>query len=241
MQPTMASSPSMPAFAERAGAWAGFTWGLRRDLRLAARSSTEVLVVLAFFFVVVTLFPLAVGPEPRTLQTLAAPIVWVCAMLACLLSLSRLFASDLADGTLEQMALAQMPFTAIVCGKIGAHWLTTGWPLILCTPLVGVQFGLGWAELGVLLATLALGTPVLSLLGGIMSALTLASRGGAALLALLALPLYVPVLIFGVGAVDSYSAGLGVEGHLSILGAELLVALVAAPLATAQALRIVID
>ena len=123
--------------------------------------------------------PLAGSAHSQLLMT--APIGWVCAMLACLLSLTRLFAADLADGTLEQMLLAQMPFTAIVCGKSGAHWLPTGWPLMLCTPLVGVQFGLGASELAVLLVTLALGTPVLSLLGGIMSALTLASRGGAAL------------------------------------------------------------
>ncbi|MPZ43299.1 MAG: heme exporter protein CcmB [Betaproteobacteria bacterium] len=221
--------------------WAGFAWGLRRDLRLAVRSIAEVLVVLGFFFVVVTLFPLGVGPDPQILQLIGAGVVWVCAMLACLMSLTRLFAADFADGTLEQMLLAEMPFGAIVCGKIGAHWLVTGGPLMLCTPLVGVQFGLDAAEVGVLLLTLALGTPVLSLIGAIMGALTLGLRGGGALLALLLLPLYVPVLIFGVGAVDSYSAGLGIEGHLSILGAELIVALVGAPLATAAAVRIAID
>ena len=231
----------MPADRSGSGAWAGFVWGLRRDLRLAVRSIAEVLVVLGFFFVVVTLFPLGVGPDPRILQLIGAGVIWVCAMLACLMSLTRLFAADLADGTLEQMLLAEMPFGAIVCGKIGAHWLTTGWPLMLCTPLVGVQFGLDAGEVGVLLLTLALGTPVLSLIGGIMGALTLGLRGGGALLALLLLPLYVPVLIFGVGAVDSYSAGLGIEGHLSILGAELIVALVGAPLATAAAVRIAID
>jgi heme exporter protein B len=224
-----------------AGAWAGFAWGLRRDLRLALRSSAEVLVVVAFFFVVVSLFPLGVGPEPRILQLIGPGIIWVCAMLACLMSLHRLFAADFADGTLEQMLLADMPFAAIVCGKIGAHWLTTGWPLMLCTPLVGVQFGLSAGEVGVLLLTLLLGTPVLSLIGGIMGALTLGLRGGGALLALLLLPLYVPVLIFGVGAVDAYSSGLGIEGHLSILGAELLAALVGSPLAAAAAVKIAID
>ena len=227
--------------ASGAGAWSGFVWGLRRDLRLAVRSIAEVLVVLGFFFVVVALFPLGVGPDPRLLQLIGAGAIWVCAMLACLMSLTRLFAADFADGTLEQMLFAELPFGAIVCGKIGAHWLTTGGPLMLCTPLVGVQFGLDAAEVGVLLLTLALGTPVLSLIGAIMGALTLGLRGGGALLALLLLPLYVPVLIFGVGAVDSYSAGLGIEGHLSILGAELIVALVGAPLATAAAVRIAID
>src|SRR5690606_38111706 len=180
-------------------------------------------------------------PEPAILRTIGAGVIWVCAMLASLVSLHRLFGTDFADGTLEQMLLAEMPMPAIVCGKIGAHWLTTGAPLMLCTPLVGVQFGLGAAEVAVLLLTLALGTPVLSLLGGIMGALTLGLRGGGALLALLLLPLYVPVLIFGVGAVDAFGAGLGIEGHLSILGAELIVALVGAPLAAAAAVRIAID
>ncbi len=231
----------MSADAVHAGAWAGLVWALRRDLRLAARSAAEVLVVLGFFFVAVTLFPLGVGPDPRVLRLIGAGVIWVCAMLACLMSLARLFAADFADGTLEQMLLSEMPFGAIVCGKIGAHWLTTGWPLMLCTPLVGVQFGLDVTEVGVLLLTLALGTPVLSLIGGIMAALTLGLRGTGALLALLLLPLYVPVLIFGVGAVDAYSAGLGIEGQLSILGAELIVALVGAPLAAAAAVRIAID
>ena len=236
MQPPMASAQPVDA-----GVLAGFAWGLRRDLRLALRSSAEVLVVLGFFFVVVTLFPLGVGPDPRILHLVGAGVIWVCAMLACLMSLHRLFAADFADGTLEQMLLADMPIHAIVCGKIGAHWLTTGCLLMLCTPLVGVQFGLSVAETVVLLVTLALGTPVLSLLGGIMGALTLGLRGGGALLALLLLPLYVPVLIFGVGAVDSYTAGSGIEGHVSILGAELIVALVGAPPAIVAAVRIAID
>jgi heme exporter protein B len=224
-----------------AGVLAGFAWGLRRDLRLGLRSSAEVLVVLGFFFVVATLFPLGVGPDPRILESIGAGVIWVCAMLASLMSLHRLFAADFADGTLEQMLLAAMPFPAIVCGKIGAHWLTTGWPLMLATPLVGVQFGLDAGAIGVLLLTLAIGTPVLSLLGAIMGALTLGLRGGGALLALLLLPLYVPVLIFGVGAVDAYSAGLGIEGHLSVLGAELMIALVGSPLAAAAAVKIAID
>jgi heme exporter protein B len=223
------------------GAWAGFAWGLKRDLRLSARSLPEVLVVAAFFFVVVSLFPLGVGPEPAVLRRIGAGIVWVCAILACLLSLHRLFAADFADGSLEQMLLAGPPLAAIVCGKIGAHWLTTGCLLMLCTPLVGVQFGLGAGEVAVLLSTLALGTPVLSLVGAIMGALTLGVRAGGALLALLLLPLYVPVLVFGVGAVDAHAAGLGIEGHLSVLGAELILALLAAPFATVTAVRIAID
>lgn len=224
-----------------AGVWAGFAWGVRRDLKLSARSSAEVLVVLAFFFMVVTLFPLSVGPDPRILRRIGAGIIWVCATLACLLSLHRMFALDHADGSLEQMLYGAMPFPSIVAGKVAAHWLTTGCPLLLCAPLVGVQFGLDAEEIGVLLLTLAIGTPVLSLIGAIMAALTLGLRGGGALLALLVLPLYVPLLVFGVGAVDSYSAGMGIEGHLSVLGAELLLALVGAPFATAAALRTAMD
>lgn len=224
-----------------AGVFRGLAWGLARDLRLSARSSAEVLVVLGFFLIVATLFPLSVGPDPRVLHRIGAGIIWVCATLACLLSLGRMFAADFADGSLEQMLFGASPFEGIVAGKICAHWLTTGCPLMLCTPLVGLQFGLSASEIGVLLATLALGTPVLSLIGAIMAALTLGLRGGGALLALLLLPLYIPVLVFGVGAVDAHAAGLGIEGHFSVLGAELILALVGAPLATAYALRTAID
>lgn len=224
-----------------AGVIAGFVWGLKRDLRLSTRSSAEVLVVLAFFFIVVTLFPLSVGPDPKILHRIGAGIIWVCATLACLLSLHRMFALDHVDGSLEQMLFGPMPFSSIVAGKIGAHWLTTGCPLIVCAPLVGVQFGLSGGEIGVLLVSLVVGTPVLSLIGAIMAALTLGLRGGGALLALLVLPLYIPLLVFGVGAVDSYAAGMDVDGHFSVLVAELLVALVGAPLATAAALRTAMD
>jgi len=223
------------------GVLAGFAWGLKRDLRLGARSSAEILVVLGFFLLVVMLFPIGVGPDPRILQRIGAGIIWVCATLACLLSLHRMFALDFADGTLEQMLFGAAPFTSLIAGKIAAHWLTTGAPLIACVPLVGVQFGLSAGEIGVLALTLALGTPVLSLIGAIMSALTLGLRGGGALLALLLLPLYIPVLVFGAGAADAYAAGLGIEGHLSVLGAELIVAAVGAPFATTAALRIAID
>lgn len=220
---------------------AGLAWGWKRDLKLAARSSAEVLIVLGFFFVVVALFPLGVGPEPAMLARIASGIVWVCAMLACLLSLNRLFAADYADGSLEQMLFGRAPFVAVVCGKIGAHWMTSGWPLMAAAPLVGVQLGLDGGAIAVLLLTLLPGTAILSLIGAVMGALTLGLRAGGALLALLVLPLYVPVLVFGVGAVESYSAGMGIEGHLSILVAQLLLAIVAAPFAAAAALKIAID
>jgi len=223
------------------GVMAGFCWGLKRDIRLGMRSVAEILVVVGFFFVVATLFPIGVGPDPRVLHRIGAGIIWVCATLACLLSLNRMFAADYADGSLEQMLFASAPFGGIVAGKIVAHWATTGLPLLLCAPLVGLQFGLSGAEIGVLLLSLAIGTPVLSLIGAIMAALTLGLRGGGALLALLLLPLYIPVLVFGAGAVEAYAAGLEIEGHISVLGAELILALVGAPLATAAAIRIAID
>ena len=223
------------------GVMAGFGWGLKRDLRLGMRSIAEILMVLGFFFIVAILFPIGVGPDPRVLHRIGAGIIWVCATLACLLSLNRMFAGDFADGSLEQMLFGSAPFGAIVAGKIVAHWVTTGLPLLLCAPLVGMQFGLSGAEIGVLLLSLAVGTPVLSLIGAIMAALTLGLRGGGALLALLLLPLYIPVLVFGAGAVEAYAAGLGIEGHMSVLGAELILALVGAPLATAAAVRIAID
>ena len=223
------------------GVGAAFGWALDRDIRLGMRSIAEILVVLGFFFVVATLFPIGVGPDPRMLTRIGAGIIWVCATLACLLSLPRMFTADHADGALEQMLFAPTPFEAIVAGKIAAHWVTTGLPLLVCTPLVGLQFGLGAAEIGVLLLSLALGTPVLSLIGAIMAGLTLGLRGGGALLALLLLPLYVPVLVFGAGSVDAYASGVSIEGHLSVLGAELILALVAAPFAAAAAVRTAID
>lgn len=223
------------------GVGGAFAWALARDIRLGMRSVAEILVVLGFFFVVATLFPIGVGPDPTVLARIGAGIIWVCATLACLLSLARMFTADHADGSLEQMLFAAAPFEAIVAGKIAAHWITTGCPLLVCAPLVGVQFGLGAGEIGVILLTLALGTPALSAIGAIMAGLTLGLRGGGALLALLLLPLYVPVLVFGAGAVDAYASGIGVEGHLSVLGAELILALGSAPFAAAAAVRTAID
>jgi heme exporter protein B len=214
---------------------------LRRDLLLAARRRSEVVTALFFFVVVVSLFPLGIGPEPAMLRRIGPGVLWVAALLATLLGLPRLFASDHADGTLEQMALSPRPFALLVAGKIAAHWLLCGLPLVLLAPLLGLQFNLNPGELQVLMLALLLGTPVLSLIGAIGAALTLGVRGGGTLLALLVLPLYVPTLIFGAGAVEAQSAGLGSSAQLSILGALLALAVFFAPWATTAALRIAIE
>jgi heme exporter protein B len=187
------------------------------------------------------LFPLGVGPEPGILRTLGPGVLWVAALLASLLALPRLFAADFADGTLEQIALAPYPLPALVAGKILAHWLATGAPLVALSPLLAMQFGLDGGETTMLVVGLLLGTPTLSLLGAIGAALTLGVRTGGALLALLILPLYVPILIFGAGAVEALRAGLASGGELSILAAALLASVVGAPLACAAAVRIALD
>jgi len=219
----------------------GFTWALSRDLALAWRHPGETLLTLAFFALVASLFPLGVGADPQLLARIGPGVIWVCALLAAFLSLPGLFAADYADGTLEQMAIAPMPAVAWVSGKIMAHWMVTGLPLTLLAPLLGLQYGLPADVLGVLVAALALGTPTLSLLGAACAALSLGARGGGTLLAILALPLFVPVLIFGAGAVEASASGLSASPHLSILGAALLVAGFAVPAAVGMALRIAMD
>ena len=219
----------------------GFGWALARDLRLALRSRAELGVQLLFYVIVVSLFPLATTPERNLLATMGPGVLWVAALLASLLSLPRLFAADHADGTLEQIALSPYPLPALISGKIAAHWLTTGLPVALLAPLLGMEYAMEPEGLFVLTSALLLGTPILSLLGGIGAALTLGLRSGGGLLALLILPLYVPVLIFGAGAVDAARAGLGVTANLSLLGAGLLVAAVGAPFAAAAAVRIALD
>ncbi|MCD6733051.1 MAG: heme exporter protein CcmB [Burkholderiaceae bacterium] len=221
-----------------AGAFAALAWACRRDLRLAMRSRAELAVILVFFLLVTSLFPLAVSPDPQLLRAIAPGIAWVAALLASLLGLSRLFAADHGDGTLEQMVLAPAPLQALVAGKVLAHWLATGVPLVLLSPVAGLQFGLPADAIAVLAASLAIGTPILSWLGAVAAALTLGARGGSSLLALLVLPLAVPVLIFGAGAVESFTSGLGADAHLSLLGAGLIVAWVLGPAATALAVRI---
>ena len=214
---------------------------VRRDLLLAWRRRSDVMTTLVFFVIVVSLFPLGVGPEMQTLRLIAPGVVWVAALLASMMSLGRLFADDYRDGTLEQIALTPEPLGLVVLAKVAAQWLTCGLPLVLIAPLLGLQFGLSAPVLGVMVAALALGTPVLSLVGAIAAALTLGVRGGGVLIALLVLPLYVPVLIFGAGAVDAAASGLGAAAHLSLLGAMLTLGLFFAPWAAAAALRIALE
>lgn len=214
---------------------------LRRELMLAMRRRGDVLTVLFFFVIVASLFPLGVGPDPKLLRLMGGGVVWVSALLAAMLSLGRMFASDYADGTLEQLVLTPTPPVVWITGKILAHWLVSGVPLILVAPVLGVQFGLSNEALGVLVFSLLLGTPVLSLIGAIGAALTLGLRGGGVLVSLLVLPLYIPVLIFGAGAVDGAMSGLGAEAHLSLLGGILILAFMLTPWAVSAALRISIE
>lgn len=214
---------------------------LRRDLLLAMRRKAEVLTALFFFVIVSSLFPLGIGPEPALLRKIGPGVLWVGALLATMLGLQRMFATDHADGTLEQMVLSSAPLPLLVAGKIAAHWVVSGLPVVLLAPLLGLQFDLDAEALVVLTAGLLVGTPVLSLLGAIGAALTLGVRGGGALLSLLVLPLYIPTLIFGAGAVQAHLSGQGAGGHLSLLGALLAMSLFFAPWATTAALRISLE
>lgn len=212
-----------------------------RDLRLAMRRQADIVSALFFFIIVVSLFPLGVGPEAELLRRLASGVLWVAALLATMLSLPRLFADDFRDGTLEQMALCPQPLAVAVFGKTLAHWLSSGLPLTLLAPLIGLQFDLPADAVLTLVVGLAIGTPALSAIGAIGAALTLGLRGGGVLLSLLVLPLYIPVLIFGAGAVEATISGLGAEANLSILAALSLGGLFFAPWATAAALRIALE
>ncbi len=218
-----------------------FACVFQRDLSLAFRRKGEALNTLVFFVIVTSLFPLGVGAEPNLLREIAPGILWVAALLAALLSLNRLFEPDYADGTLEQLALVSEPFPIIVMAKIAAHWVMTGLPLSLLAPVIALQFDLPGDTIWLLFLTLLIGTPVLSLLGAIAAALTLGLRGGGVLSALLVLPLYIPLLIFGAGAAGAASAGLGGHAHLFLIGAFLLVSGAISPWATASALRIAMD
>jgi heme exporter protein B len=210
---------------------------VRRDLRLALRQGGDAAMVLAFFFLAVILFPFGVGPEPEMLARIAAGIVWVTALLAALLSLERLFLADYEDGSLEALALMPLPLEFQVLAKALAHFLTTGLPLVVVAPLLALLLHLPSAGYGPLVLGMALGTPTLSLIGAIGAALTLGARRGGVLLSLLVLPLYIPVLIFGVGAVEAAVTGLEIRPHLMLLTALLLAAIPLAPVAAAAALR----
>lgn len=218
-----------------------FRWIVARDLTLAWRRRADVLSTLFFFVIVVSLFPLGIGPETTLLRTIAPGVVWVAALLASMLSLGRVFANDYQDGTLEQMLLTPQPLYLVVLGKVLAQWLVSEVPLILIAPLIGVQFDLAPDTLRILFVSLLIGTPVLSLIGSIGAALTLGLRGGGVLISLLILPLYIPVLIFGAGAVDASIAGTSPQANLFLLAAFLVLSLVFAPWATSAALRISLE
>lgn len=215
----------------------GFATLLSRDLSLVLRRPGDVAVVLAFFVVATTLFPLGIGPESNLLARIAAGILWCAALFAAMLSLDRLFAADYEDGTLDLLLLAPGALELAALGKCAAHWIVTGLPLALLAPLLGVAFGLEGASLLALAGTLLVGTPTLSLVGGLAAALTLGARKAGALLALLALPLCVPTLIFGASAIEAVALGQGVAVHLAILAALALVSLATLPWAIAAALR----
>ena len=216
-------------------------WLVWRDLTLAWRRRADVLSTLFFFVIVVSLFPLGVGPETNLLRSIAPGVVWVAALLASMLSLGRLFANDYQDGTLEQILLTPQPLYLLVLAKILALWLVSGVPLALIAPLLGLQFGLPQDSLLVLTVSLLIGTPILSLIGSIGAALTLGLRGGGVLVSVLVLPLYIPALIFGAGAVEASIMGTSPQANLSLLGAMLALAFVFAPWATAAGLRISLE
>ena len=214
---------------------------LLRDVRLVLRRRADMLSALVFFLLVGSLFPLGIGPELSLLRTMAPGVAWVAALLAALLPLGRMFADDYQDGTLEQLLLSACPLPLLMVAKIAAHWLCSGFLLALVSPLLALQFDLGWSATGVLILSLLLGTPVLSLIGAVGAALTVGVRGAAVLMPLLVLPLCIPVLIFGAAAVEASRSGLGVAGHFSVLGAFAVLALVGAPWASAAALRVAVE
>lgn len=218
-----------------------FRWIVVRDLTLAWRRRADVLSTLFFFVIVVSLFPLGIGPETQLLRSIAPGVVWVAALLASMLSLGRTFENDYQDGTLEQLLLTPQPLYLVVLGKVLAQWLVSEVPLVLIAPLIGMQFDLQSQTLFVLFISLSIGTPILSLIGAIGAALTLGLRGGGVLIALLILPLYIPVLVFGAGAVDASIIGMSPNANLYLLGAMLVVALIFAPWATSAALRISLE
>jgi heme exporter protein B len=218
-----------------------FGWVVWRDLILAWRRRSDVLATLFFFIIVVSLFPLGIGPEPAMLRTIAPGVVWVAALLASMLSLGRIFGNDFQDGTLEQLLLTPQPAYLVVLGKVLAHWLISELPLVMVAPVLGLQFGLSENSLVIVVLSLLLGTPVLSLIGSIGAALTLGLRAANVLVALLVLPLYIPVLIFGTGAIEASVSNTSTQPWLLLMVASLVLAFVFAPWATSAALRISVE
>lgn len=215
---------------------------LKRDLLLAMRRRSEIFTVLFFFIVVISLFPLGISTEDQLLKQIAPGVVWVAALLASTLALDRLFSDDYEDGTLEQMTLAPVSLPIVVLAKMIAHWLLTGLPLVLISPLVGLFYHLPFESIKVMMLVLLLGTPVLSMLGAIAAALTLGLRGGGVLVSLLVLPLYIPVLVYGAGAIStSMVEGLSIQPYVLLLSAFMLLAIIFAPWATAAAIKISIE
>lgn len=214
---------------------------IRRDLRLALRQGSDSLMVVTFFVLCVVLFPFGVGPESGVLERISAGILWVTALLACMLSLDRLFQQEYEDGSLDLLTLSPVPLPVLVLGKVVAHWLTTGLPILLAAPVLAVLLHMNGDGFAVLVAAMALGTPTLSLIGAVGAALVLGARRGGVLLSLLVLPLYIPVLVFGVSAVDAAVMDFGFRAQLLILGAMLLGALALCPWAAAAALRQAVD
>ena len=217
---------------------AAFMLILKRDLTIAFRHRDDIVNPILFFIIVVSLFPLGIGPESNILARIAPGIIWVAALLSTLLSLDRLFKSDHIDGSLEQMLLSPQPIFILVLAKITAHWLVTGVPLILIAPLLGVLLHLNENSYGALMMTLLLGTPVLSLLGAIGVALTVGIKKGGVLLSLLVLPLYIPVLIFATSAIDTAANNLPYSGQLAIIGALFIGSLTLAPFAVSASLKV---
>ena len=214
---------------------------IRRELLIAFRRQADVFNPLWFFIIVITLFPLAVGPEPKLLARIAPGIVWVAALLAALLSMERLFRDDFADGSLEQLMLMPTPLPVLAFAKVIAHWLLTGLPLIIISPLLAILLSFDWSTWLAVVLTLLLGTPTLSFVGAIGVALTVGLRKGGVLLSLLILPLYIPVLIFATSAIDAASLGMAYNGQLALMGAMLVGSATMAPFAIAASLRISVN
>ncbi|MCC9620696.1 heme exporter protein CcmB [Thalassospira sp. MA62] len=219
----------------------GFVAIVKRDLSLALRQGADSVMVVAFFIVTTTLFPFGVGPEVNILARIASGVIWVAALLAAMLSLERIFQTDYEDGTLELLSLSPVSLEILVLGKVLAHWLTTGLPLIIAAPLMAIMLNMNQDGFGTLMIAMLLGTPALSLIGAIGAGLILGARRGGVLVSLLVLPLYIPVLIFGAGAVEASLLGISATAQLQIMAAILLLALVIAPFATAHAVRQAIE